>query len=314
MLTKTQKFGAMAALISTIFISTYSTFSKVLLEHFSTYSLAAMAQMFSVVTLLIFFGAFSEFKNLQKLSYKQVWALIMVGLFSAVIQPLFLFQGLLKTNAINGVLISRTQMVIVGIISALWLRERVTGQQIVGTIVMLSGAYFIATKGLTVPMQLGNGDTLLLVAAFFGALSTNVFKMYLSDVSPHLVVLMRNVFGVVLNLTIVPVIFGFQHSFAELAHKEVFFTALAFTLIAIVGAQYLWYKSVEMIPANAASTIGMTSPFFGVLVAVTVLGESLAYFHMIGGLLIIIGLIYSTLHRHTHEHHKRHLTVKNWMH
>lgn len=313
-MTKAQKYGSIAALVSTIFISTYSTFSKVLLEHFSTYSLAALAQLFSVFTLLIFFGAVTEFKNLGKLSYKEVWALVAVGLLSAVIQPLFLFQGLLKTPAINGVLISRTQMVIVGIISALWLRERVSGNQIVGTIVMLSGAYFIATKGLSVQLSLGSGDTLLLGAAFFGALSTNVFKMYLSDVSPHLVVLMRNVFGVVLNLTLVPYVFGFQHSFSNLVHYDVFFTALFFTLVAIIGAQYLWYKSVEMIPANAASTIGMTSPFFGVLVAVIVLGERLSYFHMVGGILIVIGLIYSTLHRHTHTHHKKHLTVKNWMH
>lgn len=314
MMTKAQKFGSIAALVSTMFIASYSTFSKVLLEHFSTYSLAALAQIFSVATLLLFFGAVHEFKNLQKLSYKQVWALIIVGLLSAVIQPLFLFQGLLRTEAINGVLISRTQMVFVGIISALWLRERVTGNQIVGTIVMLGGAYFIATKGLTSQITLGSGDTLLIGAAIFGALSTNVFKMYLSEVSPHLVVLMRNVFGAILNLTLVPVIFGFQHDFTRLGDSQVLTTAIAFTLIAIVGAQYLWYKSVELIPANAASTIGMTSPFFGVVIAIAVLGEQLTYFHVIGGLLIVIGLIYSTLHRQSHAKLNLSLKVKNWIH
>lgn len=313
-ISKEQKYGLIAALVSTMFISTYSTFSKILLEHFSTYSLAALAQLFSVITLLIFFGALSEFKNLQKLSYKELWALIIVGLLSAVIQPLFLFQGLLQSPAINSVLISRTQMVFVGIFSAIWLRERVTGHQITGTIVMLSGAYFIATKGLTEHMMLSGGDSLLLGAAFFGALSTNVFKMYLSEVSPHLVVLMRNLFGVILNLTLVPVIFGFQHSFKELAQTDVMITAILFALVAIVGAQYLWYKAVELIPASGASTIGMTSPFFGVLVAMVVLGEKLSFFHMIGGLLIVIGLIYSTLHRQTHTHHRRALRAKQWMH
>ncbi|MBU0727941.1 DMT family transporter, partial [Patescibacteria group bacterium] len=154
---KKAQLGLLAALISTIFISSYSTFSKVLLQHFSTYSLAAIAQIFSVITLMLFFGAWSEIKNLGQLKRKEMIALVFVGLLSAVIQPLFLFNGLLKTSAINGVLISRTQMVIVGIISAIWLRERVGVKQIWGTFIMFGGAYFIATKGLTEQISLASG-------------------------------------------------------------------------------------------------------------------------------------------------------------
>lgn len=313
-LKKSQWMGITATLVSTICISTYSTFSKILLQHFSTYSLAALAQLFSVITLLLFFGAVNEVKKLNELTYKELWAVIIVGLLSAVIQPLFLFQGLLKTAAINGVLISRTQMVMVGIISALWLRERISKEQIVGTIIMLGGAYFIATKGLSVQIELAGGDSLLLGAALFGALSTNIFKRYLTNVSPQLVVLMRNFLGVVLNLTLVPYIFQFEHNFSPLSEKNILITAILFTSIAIVGAQYLWYKAVELIPASAASTIGMTSPFFGVIIAIVVLGESLLFHHVVGGLLIIIGLIFSTLHMQQQTHHEKHLKAKHWVH
>ncbi len=309
-----QYWGIVAALLSTIFISSYSTFTKILLNEFSTYSLAAIAQIFSVITLLFFFGAINEYKKLQELTYKEMVAMVMVGILSAVIQPLFLFKGLLHTSAINGVLISRTQMVIVGIISAFWLREKVGPRQIVGTIIMFGGAYFIATKGLTSKIVIGSGDTLLFAAAFFGALSTNVFKRYLSHISPQLIVLMRNTLGMILNLTIVPFIFGFQHNFQSVFDKKTLTILIIFTLIIIVGAQYLWYKSVEIIPANRASTIGMSSPLFGILFAMSILGEKLTYYHIFGGILIVLGLIASTLHQQRHAQHPVHLKVKHWIH
>ncbi|MBN2087179.1 DMT family transporter [Candidatus Peregrinibacteria bacterium] len=311
---KKTTFGLFAALVSTIFISSYSTFSKILLEHFSTYSLAAIAQIFSVITLMLFFGAWSELKDLGKLKRKEMIALIFVGILSAVIQPLFLFNGLLKTSAINGVLISRTQMVIVGIISAIWLKERVGVKQIWGTIIMFGGAYFIATKGLTEQINIAGGDILLLGAAFFGALSTNVFKRYLTNISPQLTVFFRNLTGAILNLTLVPFVFGFEHNFSKVFDFNTFLIVCAFTLLAIVGAQYLWYKAVEMIPATEASTMGMSSPLFGVLIAMFVLQETLYLHHMVGGLLIVIGLILATLHNQKHPEHHKHLKAKQWVH
>ena len=306
--------GSIMALISTVFISSYSTFTKILLERFSTYSLAAIAQIFSVITIAFFFGAFPEFKKLKDLSYKVIWGLILVGLLSAVIQPLFLFTGLLKTSAINGALISRTQMVIVSIISTLWLRERITPPQIIGTVIMLGGAYFIATHGLTESLSWGSGDLLLFAAAFFGALSTAVFKRFSTDVSPQLVVLTRNTLGVLLNLTIVPFIFKFQHNFNPLFDVKVLAVLTVFSLMVIVGAQSLWYKAVEIIPANRASNIGMTSPVFGVLFAMGILGEKLTTYHMIGGALILIGLFFSTLHHQGNASHGIHLKARNWTH
>ena len=204
-------------------------------------------------------------------------------------------------------------MVMVGIISALWLRERVTTDQIWGTFIMFGGAYFIATKGLTTPLTLASGDTLLLGAAFFGALSTNVFKRYLAEVSPQLVVLMRNFMGAILNLTITPFVFGFQHNFEKVFDKQVFSTLVLFSLLVIVGAQFLWYKSVELIPASKASSIGMTSPLFGVFFAMLILRDSFTYYHLVGGILIIAGLMFATLHVQNRVQ-QIHLKVKQWIH
>ncbi|MFH0820740.1 MAG: DMT family transporter [Candidatus Peregrinibacteria bacterium] len=305
-------WGSIAALVSTIFISSNSTFTKILLERFSTYSLAAIAQIFSVITIAFFFGALPELKKLKNLSYKVIWGLVIVGILSAVIQPLFLYTGLVKTSAINGALISRTQMVIVSIISTLWLRERITPHQIVGTFIMLGGAYFIATHGLLESLSWGSGDLLLFAAAFFGALSTTVFKRFSTEVSPQLVVLTRNLLGILLNLTIVPFIFQFKHDFNPIFDVKVLAVLTVFSLIVIVGSQSLWYKAVEVIPANRASNIGMTSPIFGVLFAMGILGEKFTAYHMIGGILILIGLFFTTLHHQKNPQHATHLKARSW--
>jgi len=45
-----------------------------------------------------------------------------------------------------------------------------------------------------------------------------------------------------------------------------------------------------------------------------ILSEKLTWYHMAGGTLIVIGLVFATLHHIRHPHHHIHARVKHWVH
>ena len=54
---------------------------------------------------------------------------------------------------------------------------------------------------------------------------------------------------------------------------------------------FLWMRSVRQIGANQASIFINLMPLFSAIIAMIFLGERLAIFHVIGGLLILCGVI-----------------------
>ena len=307
-------YGNLIAFISVVFFSTYSIFSKLLLEHFSSQTLAAISQGLSVVALLFIFGMIPELKKIHHLPIKKIAFLIIISFLSAIIAPLLFLKGLEYTTATNGVLLSRLQSIMIGIISAIWLKEKITRHQVIGMIVMILGIYIIANKGLSIQAQFNNGDIMIILAAFSWALSVSIFKKYLHKISPELVVIFRNTVGALVLFFILPYILGFQHNFQSLSELNVVKLLIIFSIIAIMACQFLWYKSLKIISATRASTISLLSPFFGVIFAVLILGEKLAIYHLYGGILVIIGLVLTVIHHQKHPHHHIHQKVKHHLH
>ena len=65
-------------------------------------------------------------------------------------------------------------------------------------------------------------------------------------------------------------------------------------LFAGIGAYILWNKAVMIIGANRAGTFLHLMPVFSSIMAITILGESFAKFHLIGALFIVSGIFLSS--------------------
>lgn len=306
--------GVIAAVFSMIFLSTYSVFGKILLQSLTPETLAAVSQGLSVLTIFIFFGFFPEIRDIIRLpQLDKIWLLV-VSILSAVIAPLLLLQGLLSTSATNSVIIGRLEPVFAGLISFIWLKEKATIHQIIGALVMFVGVMYIITKGFGVSFDYNQGDLFIIGSALSWAFATNIFKKKLHHIVPELVVLFRNIIGTIILFFLIPFMFNVQHDMAPLLESKTAFTIIFFSLFTIILAQFLWYSALELIPASLASSIGLLSPFFGVLFAIVILREDILPYHYIGGILVMIGLVFTVYHHQQHPKHQLIEKVKHWTH
>ncbi len=306
--------GISTALLSVLALSSYSILAKILLENLTPETLAGFSQFFSVIAILLFFGFFPEIKKIHRLPEKNVLYLIVVAFLAAAIAPLLLFNGLQETTATNAIILGRLEAVFVGIISFLWLKERVTKYQIFGIILMFLGVVLIVTQNFTNTFTTNHGDLYIIASALIWALSVCLFKKNLHRVSPELVVLIRNGVGAMFFFIIIPLLIPIQHEFSALLNKEVLIPLLIFSLFVIVFGQLMWYKTLELIPATIASSTSLLAPLIGVILAVLILGETLYTHHFIGGAAILIGLAFTVIHHQKHPHHHKIVKTKHWTH
>lgn len=295
--------GNILAITSVTLASAYTIFNKILVVDLPPLTLAAVSQGLAVFVLLLFFGALPEFKAILKMPVREVGAMILMGVLGTVAGPLLFLKGLEHTSATNAILLAELDTIFVALIASLWLKEKVSGHQIGGTILMLGGLYYIFTEGLSAELRLQSGDLLIALAALCWSFSLNIFKKYLHRVPSERVIMVSDTIGVLLLLFAAPTLLMMNHHFAPIFLPSVFKPLLVFSIIGIAIARFLWFKAVDLIPASRASAISLISPVIALILAAFILQEPMDFYHMVGGALVIVGLAFGVFHEEFNPHH-----------
>ncbi len=213
----------------------------------------------------------------------------------------FSFVALHSTEAVNGTLIQGTQPIIVLVASWAIFRRAITGRQIAGIVVALTGLAAIVTRGDPGAMAgfgLNAGDFVFWLGVLCHGLFTALLP--LRPRSLDLICFLTVAF-LIGALTTLP------FHIAEIVLVEAMplsWTALwAVVFVALfpsVLAQLFWVDSIRRIgPATAGYFIYLT-PVFGTLMAIALLGEVFAWYHAAGIVLILGGVWLATAaHRRT---------------
>ncbi len=295
-------FATGSGVTAMIFFSLYSIFGKMLLEHFPPHTLILLGQSLSLLVLLLFFGVVPEIKTIFHIPHKQKIWILLVSILSGVIIPFLSFSGLQHIQANEAVLLGGMSPIFLGVLGVLFLNERISAQQIGGFTCLLIGLAIIAMKGSINTLDVNIGYIFITMACFLTAVSNTLFKRFLSDIQPQIVVLLRNTTGAIFLSTLFPFFSSHNHNFQALTQETVLLPLILYALLVIMGAQILWYKSLEILSATQASLMYLLNPLFGVFFAVVILGEMLFSHHIWGGLCIFTGLILTQLHHHNHPH------------
>ena len=213
----------------------------------------------------------------------------------------FSFVALHSTEAVNGTLIQGTQPIVVLVASWVILDRAITGRQIAGIVVALTGLAAIVTRGdpgAVAGIGLNAGDFVFWLGVFCHGMFTALLP--LRPRSLDLICFLTVAF-LIGALTTLP------FHIAEIVLVEampVSWTALwAVVFVALfpsVLAQLFWVDSIRRIgPATAGYFIYLT-PVFGTLMAIVLLGEAFAWYHAAGIVLILGGVWLATAaHRRT---------------
>lgn len=253
----------------------------------------------SVGTLILFPFTLRQLRQEKNIIFQHKQYFFWTSLFGVAIFNTFLYIAAHTTSAINMALIGTCSSPIFSVLlAAVLLKERVTSLRVVGMIIMLTGIIFLLIKGswerLT-SFHFTTGDLWVLGAAVFFAGYNIMVRKKPQSISPIVFLFTTFFLG---SMVLLPFyLWEAQHSAPVEWTTNLILAVLYLGLGTSVIAFLLWNISIARLGAARTSLFGNLIPLFSSLEAVWLLHEEVTFFHLISGVLIVIGLIIANLKR-----------------
>ena len=225
-------------------------------------------------------------KNLPLLLFL---ALTSVGLFNS-----FTYLSLVYTQVINASLFNTAIPAIIILLCFLLKIEKTNKYQILGLIISVLGILSIITKlnlEIILSLNFNKGDLIMIG----GVITWGLYSSFLK----------RKTFTLPL-LTLVHILcsFGLIFIFPQFIYEfsqgqkidlniDLFYILIFLALFPSIGSYYCWAGAVSIIGANRAGIFLSLIPLFSTIMAIFFYNEQFQFFHLIGAILIIIGLFLS---------------------
>lgn len=222
-------------------------------------------------------------------------ALVAAGVVGVAFFTMVLFVGIQHTVAINGGLMTATQALWVGLVAWAVTGERLNRWQWTGIAVAFAGAAVIVTQGHL--LDLGSvtfrlGDFLYIVALMIWGFYSVIIQKLPRDFHVRTVLFVTAASG---TLAMLPFWLGESLAFGSLHLTwEVAGALLYGALVSAIGAFALWNIGVGLIGASAASFFMYLNPIYTAVFAITLLGETLEDYHLVGAGFVLLGVVAST--------------------
>lgn len=192
------------------------------------------------------------------------------------------------TSATNMGILAATVPLLTVLLSALILREAPTLGGVLGGLVALLGVAVLLGHGAPLSLlalEVSPGDALMVAAATCYALYGVMLKRWPMALPPWVMLYVQACFATLLLLP--SYLLG---PMTPVDGDNVWLIAYAGIPASIVTT-FLWMRAIRQIGANKASIFLNLMPLFSALIAMALLDERLAYWHLLGGALTLCGVI-----------------------
>ena len=226
---------------------------------------------------------------------KNIFSILIMSFTSISVFNSAVYYGLNYTQVLNGVLLISTIPILIIVISSIFKTEKINILQILGVLVSLSGVIIIITKmqlQKLLHFQLNKGDLWILVAMLSWSIYSIIIKEKKINLKPFVLLQTLITFGVIM---LIPFYFLEISSGKNIPlNIPVFLTIAYVVLFAGIGAYIFWNKAVMTIGPNRSGVFLHLMPVFSSIMAIGLLGESFAKFHLVGALFIVTGIFLSS--------------------
>lgn len=221
------------------------------------------------------------------------WRLVLaLGLTGVSGFNTFAYLALSATTAVNALLFLSTVPLLMALLSHLAFKEPVSAWQTAGIFLSLPGAAILIAHGHLanlLHMQFNRGDLWMLGAV----LVWTVFSVLLKQAPPELPKATLLTATVLVGLAAFTPVYVWRLALGERAAFTVTTVAglLYVGLFASVIAFYFWSKGMAQVGPGKGGVYMNVMPLAGTFFAITLLGESLAHYHLLGGALVAAGIV-----------------------
>lgn len=203
----------------------------------------------------------------------------------------FIYIGLTSTNASNATILQSAIPIFILILSAVWLKERVSIQQWGGVGISLTGVILLISQGKLenlLSLSFNHGDMYILVAVLCWAIYSIVLRWRPADLDSFTFFCVTVLLGTIILLPFV----GVEMYFAEpiVWQSKISYTIVYMAIFPSILAYIFWNKGVAEIGAVKTGLFIHFMPLFGVILSSVFLNEPIHQFHIVGILLIFSGV------------------------
>lgn len=227
---------------------------------------------------------------------RQRWrSMLALAAFSVGAFNTLLYLSAQTTTAVNITLINSTIPVVVALLSWIILGDRIRPAQALGIILALAGMLIIVAKGrwqTLAHMEFRPGDLIMVAAVSCWGLFSVLLRRQAVALDPLAFLTVQVALGL---LVILP--FYLLNLAMEGGFTMRWGLAPPFIYVAIFPgllAYAFWNAGVHRVGPSRAAIFMYLNPVFAAVLAWLFLGEHLAAFHLVGGLLILMGLYMTT--------------------
>jgi len=233
-------------------------------------------------------------KNIRVIK-KNFYPILLMSITSISIFNSVVYYSLNFTQVLNGALMISTIPVLIVFISFLFKIEKINFSQVLGLILSINGVLTIITRldfTKLIHLDLNKGDLWLLVAMLSWAIYSTMLRTHKTDLK------YLSFISVIVSIGL---IFLFPQFLLEINNNQiirfnfpVFLITSYVVLFAGLGSYVLWNKAVVIVGPNKAGIFLHLMPIFSSFMAIFLLNEKLKNFHIIGAIIIIIGIYLSS--------------------
>ncbi len=239
----------------------------------------------------LLFWAISIFGPKERIEKKDYPRMLVCAILGMGINMLVFFKGLSLSTPINSAVLVTTTPIIVLILSALLIKEKITGRKVFGIAIGLLGALGLIFFGTEIGQDAPNiplGNFLILMNSVFYGSYLIIVRPLLNKYHPFTFMKWLFTLGIIIVLP-----FGYQE-FTEIDFATLPIEAILSIVFVVVGTTFCTYLfnifALTQLKASTLSAFVYVQPLIGILYATTMGKDSLTTLKILAASLVLLGV------------------------
>ena len=248
----------------------------------------------SLVWLLLLPFTYKEIIKYKEVIFKNLPLLLFLALTSVGLFNSFTYLSLVHTQVINASLFNTAIPAIIILLCFIFKIEKTNKYQILGLIISVLGILSIITKlnlEILLSLSFNKGDLIMIGGVISWGLYSSFLKKKKFTLPLLTLVHVLCTFGLIFIFP--QFMFEFSQGQRINFNIELIYILIFLALFPSIGSYYCWAGAVSIIGANRAGIFLSLIPLFSTIMAIFFYNEQFKFFHLIGAILIIIGLFLS---------------------
>ncbi|MDQ0091167.1 drug/metabolite transporter (DMT)-like permease [Paenibacillus anaericanus] len=185
--------------------------------------------------------------------------------------------------------------IFVGLLAALFLKEKLTIRMLMGSVLAIIGIYFVVVKGGgSSSLHFDKGLIWIVVTMVTFAIMIIITRVLAQRIDPLTITLYSNLVGFIVSVP-----FAFSLDIPLRMSSDITDWALLIgTTVVVHGvATLIWNNNIRHVDASKASVLSNLEPFVAMIMGLILLSKPITGVEILGSLFILAGVMLSTYQR-----------------